>query len=60
MRAYFKNIGYFLKETKAIFQLNWISNIFTLLSTGLIFFILATVISLVDKQQVMKLFRRQK
>lgn len=45
MRAYFKNIGYFLKETKTIFQLNWISNIFTLLSTGLIFFILATVIS---------------
>ena len=45
MRAYFKNIGYFLKETKTIFQLNWVSNIFTLLSTGLIFFILATVIS---------------
>lgn len=45
MRTYFKNIGYFLKETKIIFQLNWISNIFTLLSTGLIFFILATVFS---------------
>lgn len=45
MRTYFKNIGYFLKETKTVFQLNWISNIFTLLSTGLIFFILATVFS---------------
>ena len=45
MGTYFKNIGYFLKEIKTIFQLNWISNIFTLLSTGLIFFILATVIS---------------
>ena len=45
MRTYFKNIGYFLKETKTIFQLNWISNISTLFSTGLIFFILATVFS---------------
>lgn len=45
MKIYFKNIGYFLKETKTIFRLNWISNIFTLFSTGLIFFILTAVIS---------------
>ncbi|ATW25907.1 cell division protein FtsX [Candidatus Formimonas warabiya] len=39
------NTGYFLKETKIIVQLNLLSHIFSLLSTGLIVFILAMVIS---------------
>ncbi|MDF2889937.1 MAG: hypothetical protein K0R80_304 [Clostridia bacterium] len=45
MKNFIYNIGYFLKETKTILQLNAVSNIFSLLSTGLIFFILAMVIS---------------
>ena len=39
------NIGYYLKETKTIIRLNLLSNILSLFSTGLIFFILAMVIS---------------
>ena len=39
------NIGYFLKEAKTIIRINLLSNIFSLLSTGLIFFILALAIS---------------
>ncbi|HYE11117.1 MAG TPA: permease-like cell division protein FtsX [Patescibacteria group bacterium] len=45
MKNFIYNIGYFLKETKTILQLNALSNIFSLLSTGLIFFILAMVMS---------------
>lgn len=45
MKSVFYNIGYFLKEVKTIIRLNLLSNIFSLLSTGLILFILALVIS---------------
>jgi len=39
------NIGYFIKEAKIIIKMNLISNIFSIFSTALIFFILAMVIS---------------
>lgn len=45
MRNILYNTGYFLKEAKAIIKLNLLSNIFSLLSTGLIFFILTMVLS---------------
>lgn len=45
MKNFMYNIGYFLREVKTIIRLNLMSNIFSLLSTGLIFLILAMVIS---------------
>lgn len=45
MKNIFYNLGYFLKEAKTIIKLNALSNFFSLLSTALIFFILAMVIS---------------
>jgi len=45
MKNILYNVGYFLKEAKTIIRLNLLSNIFSLLSTGLIFFILAMAIS---------------
>lgn len=45
MKYLFYNLGYFLKEVKTIIRLNALSNFFSLLSTALIFFILAMVIS---------------
>ncbi|MBZ2175141.1 permease-like cell division protein FtsX [Schnuerera sp. xch1] len=39
------NLGYFLKEAKILFSIDLLSNIFSILSIGLIFFILALVIS---------------
>lgn len=45
MKNFFYNAGYFLKEAKTIIRLDLLSNIFSLLSTVLIFFILAMVIS---------------
>lgn len=45
MKNILYNAGYFLKEAKTIVRLNLLSNIFSLLSTGLIFFILALMIS---------------
>lgn len=45
MKNYLYNIGYFIKEGRTIVKLNLISNIFSLISTGLIFFILIMVIS---------------
>lgn len=45
MRSISKNIGYFLKETATIIKVNILSNFFSLLSTALIFFIVAMVIS---------------
>jgi len=41
----FYNAGYFLKEIKTMIRLNLLSHIFSFFSTGLIFFILAMVIS---------------
>ncbi|HYE83383.1 MAG TPA: permease-like cell division protein FtsX [Clostridia bacterium] len=45
MKNFLYNTGYFLREVKTIIRLNLLSNIFSLLSTGLIFFILTMVIS---------------
>ena len=45
MKKFFYNIGYFLKETKTILTVNLASNIFSVLSIGLIFFILAIIFS---------------
>lgn len=45
MKTVFLNAGYFLKEVKTMIRLSLISNILTVLSTGLIFFILAMIIS---------------
>lgn len=45
MKNFIYNTGYFLREAKTIVRLNLLSNIFSFLSTGLIFFILAMVIS---------------
>lgn len=45
MKTYFRNLGYFLRETITIIKLNWVSNIFTLLSTSLIFFMVLSIIS---------------
>lgn len=45
MKNIFKNTGYFLKETKTIIKLNFLSNIFSILSIGFIFFMLSMVVS---------------
>jgi cell division transport system permease protein len=45
MKNIIYNLGYFLREVKTIIHLNLLSNVFSFLSTGLIFFILAMVIS---------------
>lgn len=45
MKNIIYNMGYFLREVRTIIRLNLMSNVFSLLSTGLIFFILAMVVS---------------
>ncbi len=45
MKNILYNTGYFVKETKTIIRLNLLSNILSFLSIGLIFFILAMMIS---------------
>ncbi|NLV88839.1 MAG: hypothetical protein GX021_05705 [Tissierellia bacterium] len=45
MKNFFSNLGYFLKEAKTIFRIDFLSNIFSIFSIGLIFFILSMVIS---------------
>lgn len=45
MKTIIYNIGYFLKEVLKIIRLNQLSNLLSLFSTGLIFFIFAMVIS---------------
>ncbi len=45
MKNIIYNVAYFLREAKTIIKLNLLSNVFSFLSTGLIFFILAMVIS---------------
>ncbi|SCG82912.1 Cell division protein ftsX homolog [Proteiniborus sp. DW1] len=45
MKNIFKNFSYFLKETKTILKLNFLSNIFSILSMGFIFLMLSMVIS---------------
>ncbi len=45
MKNVFKNLGYFLKETVTILKLNFLSNIFSILSMGFIFLMLSMVVS---------------
>lgn len=45
MKTIMSNTGYFLREVKTMIRLDLLSNIMTFLSTGLIFFILAMIIS---------------
>lgn len=45
MKNIFKNLGYFLKETVTILKLNFLSNIFSVLSMGFIFLMLFMVVS---------------
>lgn len=45
MKNLLYNASYFVKETKTLIRLNALSKFFSLLSTGLIFFILAMVVS---------------
>lgn len=45
MKTVLLNSGYFLKEVKTMIRLNFFSNSLTIFSTGLIFFILAMLIS---------------
>jgi cell division transport system permease protein len=45
MKNFLHNAGYFIKEAKTIFSLNFLSNILSIFSIGLIFFLLAMVIS---------------
>jgi len=45
MKNMMYNMGYFFREVRTIIKLNLMSNVFSLLSIGLIFFILAMVVS---------------
>jgi len=45
LKTFIYNFRYFIKESIDIFRLNLISNIFSLLSTGLIFFVLTLIIA---------------
>jgi len=45
MKNILYNFGYFLKEVRVLLRLNPLSNLLSVLSTGLIFFILATMVS---------------
>lgn len=48
MRSFLFNIGYFIKETGRIIRLNLLSNIFSVIGTSLILFILGIVIAGTD------------
>lgn len=45
MKSFLFNIGYFFKETGRIIRLNLLSNVFSVLGTGLILFLLGIVIT---------------
>lgn len=45
MKNFFYNIGYFIKEAKTIFSVDFLSNVFSIFSIGLIFFILSMIFS---------------
>jgi cell division transport system permease protein len=45
LKTFIYNFRYFIKESTDIFRLNLISNIFSLLSTGLIFFVLTLIVA---------------
>ncbi|MFA7410621.1 MAG: permease-like cell division protein FtsX [Tissierellaceae bacterium] len=40
-----KNLGYFFKEAKTIFRIDFLSNLLSIFSIGLIFFILSSIVS---------------
>jgi len=44
MKNFLYNSGFFFKEAKKILHMNWLSNIFSLLSTSLVLFILGMVV----------------
>lgn len=48
MRRFFYNLGYFIKESGKIIKLNLLSNIFMVIGTGLILFLLGIVIAGTD------------
>lgn len=48
MKSFLFNIGYFIKETGRIIRLNLLSNIFSVIGTGLILFLLGIVITGTD------------
>lgn len=48
MRSFLFNIGYFIKESGRVIRLNLLSNIFTVIATGLILLLLGIVISGTD------------
>lgn len=45
MKNFFYNLGYFMKESNTIFRVDFLSNIFSIFSIGLIFFILSMIFS---------------
>jgi cell division transport system permease protein len=45
MRSFIYNLGYFLKESGRVIRLNLLSNLFSLLGTGLILFLLGMVLT---------------
>lgn len=45
MKSFFYNLGYFIKESNTIFRVDFLSNIFSIFSIGLIFFILSMIFS---------------
>lgn len=45
MKNFISNLGYFLKEARTIFRIDFLSNVFSIFSIGLVFFILSMVIS---------------
>ena len=60
MRNFFYNIGYFFKEAKTIFRVDLLSNIFSIFSIGLIFFILSMIFSgLWISNQVVEVLQRE-
>jgi len=45
VKGFFYNIGYFFKEAKTIFKVDLLSNVFSVFSIGLVFFILSMIFS---------------
>lgn len=45
MKNFFYNVGYFFREAKTIFSVDFLSNIFSIFSIGLIFFMLSMIFS---------------
>lgn len=45
MKNFFYNLSYFIKESNTIFRVDFLSNVFSIFSIGLIFFILSMIFS---------------